>query len=305
MRNLFALLIASAGLVGCVGSIDPSTGGGDPIVDDGHGTDSNPAQADLTPAKQLFDSNVYPTLTAKCTGGACHSETATGSTLTRFVATNAADGWKTAVNYVALVGNFTTSAPILTKLANAHQGKTYTTAEKDKVVEWLAKEVELRNGQTNTPTQQGETLSQAADRVMSQFAGCMTLTDFQTANVAAAWANINTNEGQCKRCHANGESSFIANQDAPTAFGVISAKKMFWLQYFTVDLSQGAAAAKVITNKVSFQGVSNRQAPHTTHPAFPYPNNAGVTALNAFYDKTLANIANTTTPCAPKTLENF
>lgn len=301
MRNLLALLIASAGLVGCVGSVDPP----DTVdINDGNTTTTNnPTGADLKAAQALFDANVYPTLSAKCSGAACHSETAVGSTLTRFVATSATNGWQVATGYVGLVGNFTTAAPILTKIANGHQGMSYTTDEKDKITAWLAKEVELRNGQTTPTPTGGETLSQAADRVMSQFAGCMTIADFQATNMAAAWANINSNEGQCKRCHVNGESSFIANADPASAFSVISAKKMFWLQYFTVDLSGGAAAARVTMNGVSFKGVSNRTAPHLTHPTFPYPNNAGVNALNAFYQKTQANIA--AGGCQPKTLENF
>ena len=195
------------------------------------------------------------------------------------------------------------AAPIISKIANGHQNKMYTPDEKDKITAWLAKEVELRSGQSNTTQPQGETLSQAADRVMSAFAGCMLLTDFQTANMGAAWANINTNEGQCKRCHVNGESMFIANQDNPTAFGVISTKKMYFLQYFTVDLTTGAATAKVVVNDVSFTGVHARLAPHQSHPTFTYPdNNPGVTARKQVYDKTIANIATGT--CQPKPLEN-
>jgi hypothetical protein len=302
MRNLLALLIASAGLVGCVGSIDPPDG---PVVidPDTTTTTNNPSNADLSAAKALYDTTVHSILVAKCSGAACHSDTASGATLTRFVASDASKGWDVATGYVGLVGNFTTSAPILTKLSSQHQGKTYEATEKDAITKWLAKEVELRNGQTNTPTGGGETLSAAADRVMSQFAGCMKLADFQATNMAAAWANINSNEGQCKRCHVNGESSFIANQDAPTAFSVIGSKKMYWLQYFTVDLSGGAAAAKVTMNGVSIKGVSNRTAPHTTHPTFTYPNNAGVAALQQFYDKTIANVA--AGGCAPKALENI
>lgn len=301
MRNLLALLIASAGLVGCVGSLDP---GPDPTFDPADTvTTNNPKNADLKAAQALFDANVYPIFTASCGGSSCHASDASGATLTRFVDKSATTAWATATSYTGLVGNFTTSAPVLTKLANGHKGVSYTTAQKDSITQWLAKELELRNGQPTTTTQQGETLSAAADRVMSQFAGCMKLADFQATNMAGAWANLNTNEGQCKNCHATGEASFIAHPDATKGFSVISSAKMFWLQYFTVDLSQGAANAKVKVNSVSFQGVSNRTAPHTTHPAFTYPNNAGVTALQNFYVKTIANIE--AGGCAPKTLENY
>jgi hypothetical protein len=297
MRNLFAL-IASVGLIGCVGSVDPPSGEIDPDTNVG----PNPGMNDLTEAKRLFDQTVFPTLTAKCSGGACHSETAQGSTLTRFVATDASNGWETAINYTGLIGNFTTSAPILTRVEPGHKGVTYVQAEKDKIVAWLAKEVELRNNQPSTPVKPGvETLSQAADRVMSAFAGCMTLANFQTANMAQAWANLQSNQGPCRVCHNNGESAFIVNTNANIAFTVISSKKMYWLQYFTVDLTAGAAAAKVIPNKVSFAGVYNRQVPHAAHPTFQYPANAGVTALQTFYDATVATLGS---GCLPKTLEN-
>jgi len=303
MRNLLAL-IASVGLIGCVGDM-PGGGGGTDDDEPGAGNTpgNNPAGADLSAAKKMYDDNVHSIMAAKCSGGACHAEDAQGSTLTRFIAKDPANGWKMATGYVTFVGNFTASAPVLTKIEPGHQGKTYTADEKTKIGAWLAKEVELRNGQPTTPSQPGgETLSQAADRVMSQFAGCMKLTDFQQTNMAGAWANLQSGEGACKRCHASGGEGFIANESAPTGFGVVSAKKMFWLQYFTVDLTQGAAGAKVKPNTVSFAGVCNRLAPHQAHPTFQCANNAGQQALQAFYDKTIANI--TAGGCAPKQLEN-
>ena len=70
MRNILLTAIAAFGLVGCVGGI--SSEGGDPLQSpDGDGNDNgdNPAGSDLSAAKQLFDSNVYPVINAKCTGG--------------------------------------------------------------------------------------------------------------------------------------------------------------------------------------------------------------------------------------------
>ena len=307
MRTILALL-ASAGLAGCVGSVDmPPTPGPDVPVDpttgdDGNDNGDNPAGADLSAAKALFDTGVYNTVKAKCTGGACHGETESGGTLTLFVANDAAKGWQTAVNYTALVGNFTNAAPIITKVEAGHKNITYTPTEKSGIVAWLSKELELRNGTGPTPPGQ-DSPSTVVDKLMSQFAGCMKLTDFQATNMAGAWANLQSTDGACKRCHATGGEGFIANENATVGFGVVSTKKMFWLQYFTVDLiTNGVAGAKVIPNSVSFAGVCNRQAPHIGHPAFQCTNNAGQIALKNFYDKTMANIA--AGGCAPKPLEN-
>lgn len=304
MRNLLAL-IATVGLVGCVGDVD-SMDPGDPVNDPQ--TSNNPAGGDLAAAKKKFDDNVYPLLNAKCSGGACHSQTAAGATLTRFVATNAADGHKVATEYTALVGNFTsTAAPILTKIKPGnHQGVlAWPTAEETKIVEWLDAEVTARNTNPNDPPPQtGETLSQATERVLSAFAGCMQYTDFQQANMANAWGNMTAqNNQQCENCHATGGEGFIATRQSQFFYDVISTKKYFFLQYFTVDLTQGAMAAKVVINQASFIGVSNGQDPHREHPRFNATNNQGMQALTAFYNATTARVGQPGL-CMPKPLQN-
>jgi hypothetical protein len=123
--RLLMTLIATAGLASCVGDIsskaDPKNG------NDGNDNGDNPAGADLSEARRLFDTNVYTILNRKCSGGGCHSETAAGATLTRFVATDAERGWEVAVNYTALVGSFAPStAPVLTLIqpSGSHKGSS-------------------------------------------------------------------------------------------------------------------------------------------------------------------------------------
>jgi hypothetical protein len=304
MRTLLAL-IASVSLVGCVGDVD-SMGPGDEPVNDPQ-TSNNPAGGDLAAAKKKFDDNVYPLINMKCSGGACHSQAGTGGSVTKFVATLATDGHKVATEYTALVGNFTSSAaPILTMIKGGnHKGATYATADETKIVEWLDAEVTARNvNPNNPPPTGGETLSQATERVLSAFAGCMQFTDFQTANMANAWGNLTaTNNQQCENCHATGGEGFIASRSAQFFYDVVSTKKYFFLQYFTVDLTQGAAAAKVVMNQASFLGVSQGQDPHREHPRFNATQNQGMTALTSFYNATMARVGQTGL-CAPKPLQN-
>ena len=62
---------------------------------------------------------------------------------------------------------------------------------------------------------------------MSQFAGCMTITNFNTANMANAWGNLQAKNGsECKRCHATGGEGFIASTNAQVMFDTISTNKM-------------------------------------------------------------------------------
>lgn len=288
MRTTLLAAIATVGLVGCVGGIE--SGGGAPPPkpeegDDGNDNGDNPAGADLTEAKAIFDTKVWPVI-QKCSGGACHAETATGATLTRFVASDPTRGWQVATNYTALVGNFAPSAaPILTYVRPGHQGVTWDMAEEASITEWLTKEVELRNGQTTPPPPTEETLSQATARVMQEFNGCMELADFQAVNFGQAYANTGTDEGQCKQCHISGGEGFMANPNAQNMYDVHTTRQYFFLQYFTVDLIEGAANAKIIVNETSFRGVSNGQAPHLEHPRFNALNNNGMTQLKAFYTR--------------------
>ena len=305
MRTPLLAALAMVGLAGCVGGIESGTG--NPLQSpDGDGNDNgdNPAGADLTTAKQAFDTNVYP-LIQRCSSGACHADTASGATLTRFVAMDPAQGWQVATNYTAFVGNFTaTAAPVLTYIqGRAHQGMAdWSATEVGKITAWLDVELALRNGQTTPPPTGQETLAQASERVFAEFAGCMSPTIFQTANMTA-WGNVGAqNNQQCKDCHVTGGEGFIASDQETLFYTVISTRKMFLLQYFNVDLTGGAAAAKIVVNEVSVKGVAEGIAPHGEHPRFNLDNN-GIDASREFLRLTMERkAAGTCDP--PRTLMN-
>lgn len=307
MRTLLAM-IASVGLIGCVGDVDSMLETPNPATPTAP-TPTNPTGTDLSAAKALFDANVFAVIEAKCSGGACHSQAGSGGSVTKFVATNASDGWDIATNYQALVTNFTPgAAPILTMIKPGnHKGVTYTAPEEANIVEWLNKEVELRNGQPagGTPGTGGETLSQATERVLSAFNGCMQLTDFNAANMASAWGNMEAqNNQECEACHVNGGEGFIATSNAPFMFETLNTRKYYFLQYFTVDLTMGAMAAKIKINQASFIGVARGLDPHREHPRFNATDNQGMTALNKFYNATMTRV-NTPGLCPPKPLQNM
>ena len=75
-------------------------------------------------------------------------------------------------------------------------------------------------------------------------------------------------------------------------------------KYFTVDLTMGAAAAKVIINRTSFTGVGTGQDPHREHPRFNPTDNQGMTALTQFYNATMARVNAAPSICDPKPLSN-
>ena len=136
----------------------------------------------------------------------------------------------------------------------------------------------------------------SADALLRQWSGCMTLTNFQTANMAVAWGTLNTATNQeCSNCHALGGQGFIASTDEAVFFKTVTEQSAYLVKYFSAD----AASGTVIINNVSMMsaGVSL-----TDHPHFDPINNAGMRALATFFDSTKALKAAGT--CDPPRLVN-
>jgi hypothetical protein len=306
MRNTLLAVVAAMGLVGCVGGIDMPTPTPTPTPTqpppDGVGGGGSGSAA--IAARNLFETTVYPIVAAKCIG--CHSSAGPVGNITGFVAPAVADSYVTAVGYQAVVGDRTpTGAPILTKITSAagHQGQSYSQDNKDKITAWLAQELAARagGGTGSGSGTGGESPADATVRLTKEWSGCMKLANFQTANMKA-WGNMRADNSACKTCHVDGEYGQIAADTDNPFFTVISTNKYYMAQYFSVDLSQGVATAKVIINTRSFTGVGTALAPHTEHPRFTLAGSTGLAALQKFYDLTVAAKAAGT--CGPPTLTN-
>lgn len=298
MRNILFAVVVASGLVGCVGGIDDTM---NPPPGPGSGSDPGTGgTGGSAAAKTAFDANVYPIIHTKC--AACHTSGSPVGNITGFVSSAAADGYTTATGYQALIGSWTPDAPILSKIALGHNGQTYSDTDKASITDWLAKELAARSGTDGTPPPAGtETATAATDRLLAEWSGCMTLANFQTANMKA-WGNMKADNSACKTCHINGEYGQVAmDVDAPF-FNVIDTNRYYMAQYFTIDFSQGVSQAKIIVNQNSFTNVGKALPPHTEHPRFNLQGSTGLTALNKFYDLTMA--AKTAGTCGPSALTN-
>jgi hypothetical protein len=297
IKHILLVAVASLGAVGCVGDLQ----GTDPDP----GTGSDPGTGGDT-AKTQYEAAVAPVLTAKCAG--CHTAGHPSGNTTGFVDSNAATAYATITGYVAVVGSFdAATAPVLTKIAAGHNNVTYTSAELGKITTWLNAEIQERNPGVGTGggtgsgsgsgTGQTETASQANKRLLKQWSGCMTKTDFDTANMAGNVGGWQTNNNQeCDNCHATGSEGMIASRDVAgggqTFFNVISQHSAYMQQYFIVDMTGGTATAAVKMNRASFDGVSTRKAPHVEHPTFDSTDNGrGIQAISQFYTLTMAHVA--------------
>lgn len=120
--------------------------------------------------------------------------------------------------------------------------------------------------------------------ILKQWSGCMTLANFQAANMATAWPQVTSTDGkQCINCHDQGQYNFIATNDEAAFFAGLSQHSYFMVKYFSVE----SATMKVIVNTQSFKSANAAAG----HPKFNADMNAGMTALQAFHASTAANTA--------------
>lgn len=140
---------------------------------------------------------------------------------------------------------------------------------------------EMPNPGTPTPT------PETPDSVIARWQDCMTFSDFQTANMANAWANMQTSTGyKCTACHASGGNGFIATTDAQQMFDVLAANKYYLLGHITLSpTAQGSY--EVIVNENTIPAAGSGQVPHTEHPR--YDATAGMNATRMFYNLTQAH----------------
>lgn len=282
--KIFLAAIATFG-IGCVGGLEGTQG---PTPD------PDPDPDPTSTARELFDDTVSSTMTGKC--GGCHTAGTPAGNVTGFVDPVPTKAYDTIVGYTALVGNFAASAaPVLTKVANSHQGISYTSGEVANITAWLDKEVEER-GPVNPdpdPMPTNETPSQVTRRLYKEWSGCFTRADFDAADMAQQVGGWNAqNNTECDNCHATAGEGFLASRDGTFFFDNLVKHTALISQYYIVDLSGGVPAAQMVINRQSFNAVSTRKAPHTEHPTFnANDGEPAITAITSFFLATKAKAA--------------
>ncbi|MBA3392754.1 MAG: hypothetical protein H0T89_08925 [Deltaproteobacteria bacterium] len=271
MRHLLAAVSGLLMVTGCVGAVGGTDTGGD------DGTDEPDAGTTInTMGATIYKRDVHAAM-AKCSGGGCHSLDAVSGALGKFYTMDPDAGYAAIERAPTIVGGFTSIAPILTKITAGHQGVTYTPDESTKITNWLSVEATERKGTNPTPTVDPKAM-------LATWTGCMTLENFRAANMPGAWSTLAANNNQkCLNCHQGGGDGFMVNGNADVFFKVVSEQSGYLLKYFTVDTA--SEPAKVIINTGA---MNNAGTVIVGHPRFNPTTNIGMTALQKFYDSTLA-----------------
>ncbi|MFN0251829.1 MAG: hypothetical protein ACKV2T_33440 [Kofleriaceae bacterium] len=281
MRFSSFVVVGLLAATGCVGDFVDG-GMGD---DDGSG--SNPGGGGE--AEQLYKTTVHTIVEAKCGQAACHGQP--GVTGMYGFGTADKDSSYTQVTTTPLlVGTYTVaSAPILLKIKQpgGHNSVVYTPSDEASIGAWLAKEAQERTGGGQPPP---------VDPVakLREWSGCMSLANFETAEMAIAWNVLASVQNQrCANCHQSGLDTFLTGTgNAANFFNGLTAQKDFLIKYFTVD-----ATGAVVINSAS---MANAATTLPNHPRFNPTDNIGMTALNEFYTLTQARL--TAATCDPPRL---
>jgi mono/diheme cytochrome c family protein len=298
MRTLLALT-AILGLVGCVGGIDAPPQGDDDGSGSGSGSGSGTVEG-----KKLFDANVYGVIARADMCITCHKNGATAGgapSSSGFVGVDAATGYSTIIGFPSVHGNFAANAKILTYVTqNGHQGKTYTQDEQSKIEAWLSKELSERGtgGTGQTPV---------TEKLLQSFSGCMTQTNFDTAQMATACGNLQaTNNQRCKECHVSGGFAFTASDVSIEMFTRISTNRTYLQKYFMVAGAETPATAKMDLNLPLFMSVLGGTGAYIEHPRVNNTptNNQCTQAMMKFYTSTMAASTAANGNCGPSKLLN-
>lgn len=291
MRTLLTLA-AVIGLVGCVGGIDAP-----PVGDDGSGSGSNPpgGGSGTVEGKKLFDQDVYPIIARADMCLTCHKNGATAGgapASSGFVGVDATTAYTTILGYPNIHGNFAVNAKILTYVTvSGHQGKQYTPDERTKIEAWLSKELSERGAGGGGGTDTGP--GAVTEKLLQQFSGCMSQTNFDTANMANACGNMRTNNNSaCETCHSIGGNGFAASRDTIQMFGRISTNRAWLQKYFMVSGAETPATAKMDLNLPEFMSVLSGTGAFFQHERVNNPtNNQCTQAMGVFYKSTMAAMA--------------
>src|SRR5262249_54825955 len=146
---------------------------------------------------------------------------------------------------------------------------------------WLNLELQWRNSAPN-----------AAPDLLAQFSGCLTKTDFDSAQMSPSWAsNVISSQGSCDSCHNNGTANFMPTMQDGYMFTTLSTDRTYMSTFFTIDLTQ--TPNKVIINQTPFRTAASGLTASGAHPDGwgDGMDNQGMLALQALYASAVGHLS--------------
>jgi hypothetical protein len=279
----------SFALAGCMGGYN-APGDGTPGTPGSH-TDGTPDQTITTPgttanAEALFINNVQGFISTEC--ASCHAvdKMAAGP---KFLGS---DGtyYGNLVTDPRMVNNKPDQSFLITHKHFAGQGSGTdpTVMQQTSIKNWITQE----NLERTLPAPPVNIM--IAAQALAQFAGCMTLGDFQSSQMNQIWTMQTNNGLQCNSCHQTDSHDVLLSTDDATNFGGLQTDMHDLLRFVVADV-QPDGTCKDIIQANRFWERGNELG----HP--PYTNAAPTIQgwVNQFYTLSYAKWKAGNCPTAP------
>jgi hypothetical protein len=268
----------------CVGQLEPisTPGGGADAGGGGPGPGDDAATPTASQGEAMFEAQIRPVV-QRCSAPACH--TGTGSPL-KFLGASGqpADFYGSITLFPSVTGNYNPAlANVLLKIAPGnHYAMSYTTQERQLIIDWLDLEAQERGITTDGG---GDTPPGVPDP-LAQWAGCMTIDNWNLTQMGE-WSNKESDEGPCQTCHNDGAFRFNANNLNQSMFDM-NRTSLYIISFVTVKVgTDGTQTVVPAYDKLDRMGGCDPTA-ITLHPEFGCgPDDVYYQYLDQFYNLTM------------------
>jgi hypothetical protein len=280
--NFTAAIAIAFGSTACVGSLTTGPDDGDDPIEP------------LSEARQMFETEVRPMLTAACAG--CHSGTIDQSPL-KFLGAQGETGYYAAVTAEpSVTGGY---EPGLSNMLNKGQhdngsARAWNDLEKGTITSWLLAEADERGLDVDpNPLPPGNLTPTTSREALAQWSACMSVDDWVSSQVYR-WAEKGSERGQCMSCHNQGAGGFYASANRQEMYEM-NRFELFITTFFTaapVSVTDPSQGYRVLVNEQKLRLKANAAG----HPAYNPDGGSQMLYLRNFHELTMARLQAGTCP---------
>jgi len=251
MKSWIAWLASGALLVACAAPLEGCAGTPDEPLNLPPGSTGSGSNL---PAKQFYIQKVHPAFDLTCTW--CHAAAEAGQEppggAPQWLSLDPEQAYANIEAYEGLIAHPSNSLIIL---QGEHMGPALVPKQEQLVREWLLLEVKERAlpDPENPSTGSGSAPAVTAEEALGQFAGCMTIENYQLTEMYLVAHQQTVGYGVCRGCHNTGWAGTFLDDDQNLTFEM-NKQRPYLLKLVTAEVQDGAFVDLVQSNRFKMKG---------------------------------------------------